>query len=117
MVSGFLTSPYDQERIFSGEARPILIESNSSFCVTCLNKSSSDFMCSSFRIEDRGSRSEDRGTGLAQSSILDPQSCFLIPHQIHIDRQGTNFLDDHIEGFRHSGVDLVITLDDALINL
>ena len=27
MVSGFLTSPYDQERIMSGEASPILTES------------------------------------------------------------------------------------------
>ena len=26
IVSGFVTSPWDQERIFSGEARPILIE-------------------------------------------------------------------------------------------
>jgi hypothetical protein len=29
---GFFTSPYDQERIFSGEASPILIASNSSSC-------------------------------------------------------------------------------------
>src|SRR3990172_3062993 len=44
MVSGFFTSPYDHERIFSGEASPILIASNSSSCVTCLNKSSSAFI-------------------------------------------------------------------------
>jgi hypothetical protein len=33
MVSGFLTSPKDHERIMSGEARAILIASNSSVLV------------------------------------------------------------------------------------
>src|SRR5690349_15797434 len=44
MVSGFFTSPYDHERIFSGDARPILIASNSSSCVTCLKRSSNAFI-------------------------------------------------------------------------
>src|SRR6185503_16080068 len=44
MVSGFLTSPYDHERIFSGEASPILIASNSSSCWTCLKSSRSAFI-------------------------------------------------------------------------
>jgi len=41
---GLLTSPKDQERIFSGEARPILMASKCSSGVNCLNRSSSDFM-------------------------------------------------------------------------
>jgi hypothetical protein len=46
-VSGFLTSPYDQERILSGEARPIVIASNSSSAARfCLNRSANRlFMC------------------------------------------------------------------------
>jgi hypothetical protein len=45
IVSGFLTSPNDHERILSGDAMPILIASNCSSCLlTCLNRSSSAFM-------------------------------------------------------------------------
>ena len=35
MVSGFLTSPQDQERIFSGDARPMQKASKSSMPVVC----------------------------------------------------------------------------------
>jgi len=41
---GFLTSPKDHERIFSGEAIPILMASKCSSGVNCLNRSSNDFM-------------------------------------------------------------------------
>ncbi|KIE64102.1 hypothetical protein P689_11973 [Candidatus Riesia pediculischaeffi PTSU] len=44
MVSGFFTSPNDQDRIVSGEARDILIASNSSFRSYDFKKCSSSFM-------------------------------------------------------------------------
>jgi hypothetical protein len=43
MVSGFFTSPNDQERISSGDAKPIRIESNSSFCPWDFNRLSKSF--------------------------------------------------------------------------
>src|SRR3954465_5835143 len=89
MVSGFFTSPYDHERIFSGEASPILIASNSSSCWTCLNSSSSAF-------------------------IATPQ--FSITLKIDVDTQRPNLFDQHVERLRHAGVDLVVTLDDVFIH-
>jgi hypothetical protein len=44
MVSGFFTSPNDQLRIFSGDARPILMASKCSSGVNCLKRSSRPFM-------------------------------------------------------------------------
>ncbi|CFN65788.1 Uncharacterised protein [Bordetella pertussis] len=44
IVSGLRTSPKDHERIFSGEAMPILMASNCSSCETCLKRSSSAFI-------------------------------------------------------------------------
>ena len=40
---GFLTSPNDQERIISGDARPIRIVSNSVFCSCCLSRLTKSF--------------------------------------------------------------------------
>src|SRR3972149_4101525 len=94
MVSGFFTSPNDHERIFSGEASPILIESNSSSCVTCLNKSSSAFISQNLR-----SCSETWNVALAVAP------------------EGPDLLHKHVERLRHAGVDLVIALDDVLVQL
>src|SRR5581483_12051653 len=93
MVSGFFTSPYDHERIFSGEASPVLIASNSSSCVTCLNRSSSAFIqCSPF-------------------------SGRLEPLEVDVDRERADFLHQHVEGFRHAGLDLVLALHAVLVDL
>src|SRR6185503_16621586 len=87
----------DQERIFSGDARPILIASNSSSCVTCLNKSSNAFIHDSLAV------------GLATAGS--------ITVEVNIDCERADFLHQHIEGFRHAGVDLVFALDDVFIHL
>src|SRR6266849_8755518 len=107
MVSGFFTSPYDHERIFSGEANPILIASNSSSCVTCLNKSSSAFICYSC------SRLSPTLGAHAPSVESGPSESL----QVNVDPQRPDFLHQNVEGFRHSRVDLVVALDDVLVDL
>src|SRR5882672_6133473 len=85
---------------------PILIASNSSSCVTCLNKSSSAFMyysCSRLLSDTR------RKT---PSVVLVSE-----PLQIYVDTQRAYFLHQHVERLRHSGVDLVVALDDVLVDL
>jgi hypothetical protein len=44
MVSGFFTSPNDHDRIISGDANPIRIESKFSTWVCCLNNFSKSFI-------------------------------------------------------------------------
>ncbi|CSC02107.1 Uncharacterised protein [Vibrio cholerae] len=55
MVSGFFTSPKDHERIMSGEARPILIASNSSVLCCAFRKFNKSFTFSSCK-ELKGTR-------------------------------------------------------------
>src|SRR5512137_3051777 len=101
MVSGFLTSPYDQERIFSGEARPVLIASNSSSCVTCLNRSSSAFIRYSlmaFRWQLEGWQLEGCWLFADRSEAL----------EIDVDRQRADFLHQHVERLGHARLDLVL---------
>src|SRR3954463_4824676 len=89
MVSGLRTSPYDQPRTISGEARPILIESNCSIGACCLNNLSRSF--------------------------IDKFPSVLL--EFHVDTQGAYLLDQHVEGFGHARLHLVITIDDALVHL
>src|SRR3989337_182702 len=105
MVSGFFTSPYDHERIFSGEAMPILIASNSSSCVTCLNKSSSAFIFHS-------------STKLVPETRQSPGfESVSKPLQVDVDCERPDFLHQHVERLGHAGVDSVIALDDVLLDL
>src|SRR5215510_14288210 len=99
MVSGFLTSPYDHERIFSGDARPVLIASNSSSCVTCLKRSSSAFMRYSRLIRVGAATSFPIRFAVASEAL-----------EIDVDRERADFLHQHVERFRHSGFDLVLAL-------
>src|SRR6185503_14227629 len=81
---------------------PILMASNSSSCVTCLNKSSSAFICHSKWRETAGK--------LPVPSLLEAL-------QVDVDSQGSDFLHQHVEGLRHPGIDLVVALDDVLVHL
>src|SRR3954468_7613435 len=89
MVSGFFTSPYDHERIFSGDASPMRMASNSSSWVTCLNRSSNAFI-----------------TWIS-----------LVTLEVDVDREGANLLHEHVERLRHAGLDLVLALHDVLVHL
>src|SRR6267143_1397589 len=117
MVSGFFTSPYDHERIFSGEAKPVLIASNSSSWVTCLNRSSNAFMRYSRMIpwpsslphkrenEPEGRSFEERPSSFVRRKALGPRLAWSIsgdddrvpsrnssiPLQIDVDRERADF--------------------------
>src|SRR4029077_17977317 len=88
MVSGLRTSPYDQPRTISGDARPIVIESNCSIGACCLNSLSKSFM--------------------GVSSIM---------FTFNVDAQEPYFLAQHVEGLGHARLHLVIAIDDALVHL
>src|SRR5882672_9534797 len=85
---------------------PILIASNSSSCVTCLNKSSSAFIyCSCSRL-------------LSDTRRKAPSvECVSETLQVDVDSERPNFLHQHVEGFRHPCVYLVVALDDVLVDL
>src|SRR5579859_7221218 len=102
MVSGFFTSPYDHERIFSGDARPILIASNSSSCVTCLNRSSNAFIETPWFSDERWALGVNPGaSGVVQlRSTPDAERSTSIPIHIHVYRQRADFLHQHVERFR-----------------
>src|SRR3981189_3124207 len=81
MVAGFFTAPYDQDRIMSGDARPILIESKFSTGTCCLNNLSKSFITLSLALE------------------------------FDVNGPGTYFLDQDIERLRHSGFHFVVAID------
>src|SRR5271165_7474613 len=87
MVSGFFTSPYDHDRIMSGDARPILIESKFSTGTCCLNNLSKSFITLSLALE------------------------------FDVDGKGSNLLDQDIERLRHAGFHFVVAVDDRLVHL
>src|SRR5262249_15240685 len=74
---------------------PILIASNSSSCVTCLNRSSKAFIYDS------------------SGNLSVP----LEPLHVDVDAEGPYFLHEHVERLRHARVDLVIALADVLVDL
>src|SRR5215510_3878697 len=130
MVSGFLISPYDQDRIFSGLAIEIRIWSKT--CAgTCGLKRfiTSWFIAVSWA---RGAsfaapRSVDHlcgrggvpprhmcllgGLGLAAAGTL-----FRVV-QVDIETERTHLLDQHIEGFRNAGFERVVSAHDRLVHL
>src|SRR6266481_89661 len=84
---------------------PILIASNSSSCVTCLNKSSSAFIYNSCtRLSP--TPGEAPGVELVSETL-----------QVDVDAKGPDFLHQHVEGLRHSRVDLVVAFDDVFVDL
>src|SRR6188508_2658151 len=99
MVSGFLTSPNDHERIISGEASWIRIESKSSTTVCCLNNFNRSFMCSPCACcrARRGSA--------------------LVRFEFDVDAERADFLDEHVEGFGHARVHQVVAVHDVLVHL
>src|SRR5581483_3493826 len=125
MVSGFFTSPYDHARIISGEASPILIESKCSTGACCLKSFNKSFISYSWGAPTACPSSTGApgkhspcSTVKAGPSI---QACFsrvaLVLLQLHVDAERADLLHEHVEGFRHSGVHLVIAVDDVLVHL
>src|SRR6516164_7757788 len=116
MVSGFFTSPYDQARIISGDASPILIESKCSTGACCLNNLSKSFIYSPRRasraVFNRGPRKNHASCLTDWLSPLPASVTFsggLILLQLHVDAERADLLHQDVEGFRHASIHLVIT--------
>src|SRR5690606_1360301 len=107
MVSGFLTSPYDQDRIISGDASPIRMESNSSICPWDLSRFSKSFKAYTPRSVSRA----------ADRTARDVGSRWLFGFQVDIDGQRTDFLDQHVEGLGHAGLHAMVAVHDVLVHL
>src|SRR5579885_154496 len=101
MVSGFLNSPKDQDRIFSGEASPMLMASKSSTWACCFNKSSRSF--------------KDAPPHEQWNAGRPPLRSFLL--QVNVDGERAHFLQQHVEGLRHAGLDAMVAVDDVLVHL
>src|SRR5690606_24615623 len=106
-VSGFLTSPYDQDRIISGDASPIRMESNSSICPWDLSRFSKSFKAYTPRSVSRA----------ADRTARDVGSRWLFGFQVDIDGQRTDFLDQHVEGLGHACLHAMVAVHDVLVHL
>src|SRR3990170_2651617 len=110
MVSGFFTSPCDQERIFSGDASRIRMASNVM-----------GFGCRS-RIPHRslvGFSSLSRLPSGRSVNIREPPFPLLLAvllHELHIERQALQLLHQHVEGLRSARLEAVSALDDGLVD-
>src|SRR5512145_2594432 len=127
MVSGFFTSPCDQSRIFWGEASLIRIASNvmgfagRSVSIRCL-------LCSGVREagSDRGWPARGtRGSGspvhsvrcaACASSASSRRLLSIFGHELDVESQALELLDQHVERLRRAGLEEVLALDDGLVD-
>src|SRR4030095_12978245 len=98
MVSGFVTSPWDHDRIFSGEARLIRILSKSAI-----------------------EAARSYGFVLIKAIYLlagelKLRGWFLL-HQLYVETDTLEFANKHVEGCGDSGLHGRLPLDDGFINL
>src|ERR1700741_2612107 len=117
MVSGFLISPKDHERIFSGEARAIRIWSKLGAAWTGLKMFRTSWFIGypvrqNFRARWRGADgplpSRKTSVGRRAASAV---------FQLHVQAQRTHLLDQHVEAFRNAGLEGVVAADDRLVDL
>src|SRR6476619_1616072 len=111
MVSGFLISPNDHERILSGDAMPMRIWSNVSWRAIGLAKLVSSFICflpHSPPADGRGGFNLLGGDGSRGRRPV-----VVLLDRVEFDRQSeaTHFLDQHVEAFGDAGLERVVTLD------
>src|SRR5579862_2342624 len=122
MVSGFVTSPWDQVRIFSGLARRILIESKS---ITTLPTSTLGrmgiirlmgslpsrgfFRPPTFQNPRRGAVPESPGRSLSP--------LVLRPDQLHVETQALELANQDVERFGQPRREHRVALDDRLVDL
>ncbi len=112
VVDGFrlLTSPKDHERIMSGEARAILIASNSSVLVCAFrnfNKSFTDLLPSELAQSAAGFYPDS-------SDLFERE---LLVFQFDVDTQRTNLFQQYVEGFWHARLHLMVAVHDVFIHL
>src|SRR5688572_21031336 len=108
MVSGFFTSPWDQSRIFWGEASLIRIESNvmGFACRSRMPQRSLVGFSSLIRLP--------KGRSVSIRSLLSGRLLPVLHHQFDVEGQALELLDQHVEGFRGAGLEEVLALDNGL---
>src|SRR5690554_1820933 len=104
MVSGFFTSPKDQERMSCGEASPILMESKSSVCDCDFNNPRRSFIAFL-----RPALNLLAFPSLVQASIVEVQ--------LDVDPQRADLLHQHVEGLWHACFHALVAIDDVLVHL
>src|SRR6266849_3035918 len=106
MVSGLVTSPYDQERICSGEAMLIRI---------ALKSLTSNIGL--FLALEPGQVQSELGHDVA-CRILDELDLLLVLiEDLYGQAKGLQFLDQDLEGLRYAGLHDAFALDDRLVRL
>src|SRR6185503_167924 len=117
MVSGFFTSPLDQDRMDSGDATWIATYST---WLTFSRPSNSrafsfepiiliQFSFAKFQLD---SRQSSRGRSLFRSRLFDGVGVT----NLDVEAERLHFLDQHVEGFRNAGLQGVVAFDNAFVN-
>src|SRR5438876_11691987 len=110
MVSGLVTSPWDQLRMTSGDARRMRMELN-----TARRRGSR----SSVRLNPSFPAVMPRGDWSSVSRLIPqpPSICGRRPSdffKLHLETETLKLLDQDVEGLRHPGLRRVLALDDRL---
>src|ERR1043165_7514024 len=130
MVSGFVTSPCDQERIFSGDARLMRIASKSVVREPRVSKlglmyqftiSTSNQLTRATRdLKVAGyirSRLSQHGFTLVCCWCLRLHDLLLRLHQLHVQAQRLELADEHVERLRQARLERRVALDDRFVDL
>src|SRR5882724_6658928 len=104
MVSGLVTSPWLQLRIFSGEAREIRMESKSAII---FSRSYGDERYMMVSPNGPSLIRRQRGLQVLARSL----------HQLHIQTQGLQLADQHVKAFRNARLSGGFALYDGFVNL
>src|SRR2546422_3912149 len=117
MVSGFLTSPLDQERIDSGEATEMATYSTW-FTLSSPSNSRVDSLVIIISFSGSGAARLQIFllTEISQNTGLDRLVERVRVADFHIHAQRLHFLDEHVKGFRDARFEAVVTFDNALVN-
>src|SRR5579863_609535 len=122
MVSGFLTSPLDQERMASGEATEIATYSTWFTLSRPSNSRALSLVLIILFYFGGQTRLEFTGLKLLCSNR---RQCRVRLRRLvnrvgitdlHVQTERLHFLHQHIEGFRHTGFEAVVAFDDAFVN-
>src|SRR5687767_2089570 len=140
MVSGFVTSPCDQERIFSGDARLIRMASKSDVSDPRLSKLGLIFSFGDWNLtasipnsstpNSQGVHLEGwelefgsyhlftqyRNTLALSRRFFEHRPLFRL-HQLDVQAQRLELADEHVERFRQAGLERRVDLDDRLVDL
>src|SRR5437764_1360234 len=122
MVSGFLTSPFDQTRIWSAVARPMrswskLLTSTELLYLEAVGTAAFVlFVAAPFGPADVDAEL----LGDAEDVLVELSHLDLLPcrrEDLDVEAQRLHFLDQHLEGLGDAGLGDVLALDDRLIDL